>query len=77
MRRLKALLGKAKRFIRKNPVRIQAMISSGAVLASAIFHVSGDALATLVTATLGLGIFSQRIENKKTQEALNTPPPEN
>ena len=57
-------------FARKNPVRVQAFVSSALLLATSIWDLPAEALATFVLAALGLGEFTQRVENAKTEEAL-------
>lgn len=62
-------------FARRNPVRVQAIVTSIFLIASAFFaDFPAEAVATLVLSTLGLGEFAQRYEDFKTEAALHTDP---
>jgi hypothetical protein len=56
-------------FARNNPVRVQAFVTSALLLAASVWDVPAEALATFVLAALGLGEFTQRVENLKTAQA--------
>lgn len=56
-------------FARNNPVRVQAFVSSALLLLASVWDLPAEALATFILAALGLGEFTQRIENVKTAEA--------
>lgn len=56
-------------FARNNPVRVQAFVSSTLLLLASVWDLPAEALATFILAALGLGEFTQRIENLKTAEA--------
>jgi hypothetical protein len=58
-------------FARRNPVRVQAFVTSTMLLLATIWDLPAEALATFVLATLGLGEYTQRVENSKTDEALH------
>jgi hypothetical protein len=56
-------------FAHNNPVRVQAFVSSTLLLAASVWDLPAEALATFVLAALGLGEYTQRVENLKTAEA--------
>ena len=56
-------------FARKNPVRVHAFVTSALLLAASVWDIPAEALATFVLAALGLGEYTQRVENLKTAEA--------
>ncbi len=56
-------------FARNNPVRVQAFVTSALLLLASVWDLPAEALATFVLAALGLGEFTQRVENLKTAEA--------
>jgi hypothetical protein len=57
-------------FARNNPVRVQAFVSSTLLLAASVWDLPAEALATFILAALGLGEYTQRVENLKTAEAF-------
>lgn len=65
-------------FVHRNPVRVAAWVS--ATVAIVVTAVSPDMpvepVVTFVLASLGLGEFAQRTENKKTEVALEMDPEE-
>lgn len=65
-------------FVRRNPVRIAAWVSSTvAILMAAVWpDMPVQPVVTFVLSTLGLGEYAQRVENSKTDAALHTLPPE-
>lgn len=65
---------KLKAFAHKNPARIAAFVSSAvALLVSAISpDMPVEAAVAFVLSALGLGEYAQRVEDKKTEEALYT-----
>lgn len=65
---------KLKAFIHKNPARIAAFVSSAvALLVSALSpEMPTEAAVAFVLSALGLGEYAQRVEDKKTEEALYT-----
>lgn len=70
------MLNTLKEFARRNPVRVQAFITSTLLLlASIVKDFPAEIVATLILTTLGLGEYSQRLENTKTDEALQQEPP--
>lgn len=70
------MLDKLKTFARRNPVRVQAFVTSTLLLLASIYRdFPAEVVASLILATLGLGEFSQRVENNKTTEALQQEPP--
>jgi hypothetical protein len=56
-------------FARNNPVRVQAFVTSALLLLASVWDLPAEALATFVLAALGLGEYTQRVENLKTAEA--------
>lgn len=56
-------------FARNNPVRVQAFVTSALLLLASVWDLPAEALATFVLAALGLGEYTQRVENFKTAEA--------
>jgi hypothetical protein len=56
-------------FARKNPVRVHAFVTSALLLAASVWDIPAEALATFILAALGIGEFTQRVENLKTAEA--------
>lgn len=59
-------------FVRKNPVRIAAVVSSLVALIVPIISpdLPVDAAVVFVLAALGLGEYAQRVENRKTTDAF-------
>ena len=68
-------MSKIKTFIKENPTRIAAFVSSAvALVVSFLFpEVPTEAAVAFVLSALGLGEFAQRAENKMWEEALATP----
>lgn len=66
---------KFKTFIKENPTRIAAFVSSAVALVVAFLFpdVPTEAAVAFVLSALGLGEFAQRAENKMWDEALATP----
>jgi hypothetical protein len=66
---------KFKTFIKENPTRIAAFVSSLVALVVAFLFpdVPTEAAVAFVLSALGLGEFAQRAENKMWDEALATP----
>ena len=64
-------------FIRRNPVRVAAWVSStvAIVLAAAAPDMPVEPVTIFVLSSLGLGEYAQRVENTKTTEALFTETP--
>ena len=69
---------KIKAFIHNNPVRVAAFISSAVALivSFVVPDVPTEAAVSFVLSALGLGEFAQRVEDKKTVEALFAEVPE-
>lgn len=69
---------KLKTFLKENPTRVAAFVSSAValVVAFAFPDVPTEAAVAFVLSALGLGEFAQRAENKMWDEALHTPVPE-
>lgn len=69
---------KLKKFVKENPTRVAAFVSSAValVVAFAFPDVPTEAAVAFVLSALGLGEYAQRKENKMWDEALNTPVPE-
>lgn len=67
-----------KLFVRSNPVRVAALVSSLVAVILAIISpdLPIDPVVVLVLSALGLGEYAQRVENAKTVEALYEPAPE-
>lgn len=65
---------KLKAFAHKNPARIAAFVSSAvALLVSALSpEMPSEAAVAFVLSALGLGEYAQRVEDKKTEDALYT-----
>lgn len=65
---------KLKAFAHKNPARIAAFVSSAvALVVAALFpEMPSEAAIAFVLSALGLGEYAQRVEDKKTVEALYT-----
>lgn len=63
-----------KSFVHKNPARVAAFVSSSVALLLAIFHPSmpTEAAIMFVLSALGLGEYTQRVEDTKTEVALHT-----
>ena len=72
------MMNKFKKFVKENPTRIAAFVSSAvALVVSFLFpEVPTEAAVAFVLSALGLGEFAQRAENKMWDEALHTPVPE-
>lgn len=66
---------KFKTFIKENPTRIAAFVSSAVALVVAFLfpEIPTEAAVAFVLSALGLGEFAQRQENKMWDEALATP----
>ena len=64
-----------KTFIKENPTRIAAFVSSAVALVVAFLfpEIPTEAAVAFVLSALGLGEFAQRQENKLWDEALATP----
>lgn len=69
---------KFKKFLKENPTRVAAFVSSAValVVAFAFPDVPTEAAVAFVLSALGLGEYAQRKENKMWDEALHTPVPE-
>jgi hypothetical protein len=67
-----------KKFLKENPTRVAAFVSSTVALVIAFLfpEVPTEAAVAFVLSALGLGEFAQRAENKMWDEALHTPVPE-
>jgi hypothetical protein len=67
-----------KKFLKENPTRVAAFVSSTVALVVAFIfpEVPTEAAVAFVLSALGLGEFAQRAENKMWDEALHTPVPE-
>jgi len=67
-----------KDFIRKNPVRVSAFVSSAVTLVLAIVNpdLPAEQAVILILSLIGLGEYAQRVENEKTVEALLVDPAE-
>lgn len=67
-----------KKFLKENPTRVAAFVSSTVALVVAFIfpEVPTEAAVAFVLSALGLGEFAQRAENKMWEEALHTPVPE-
>ena len=67
-----------KKFLKENPTRVAAFVSSTVALVVAFLlpDVPVEAAVAFVLSALGLGEFAQRAENKMWDEALHTPVPE-
>jgi hypothetical protein len=67
-----------KKFLKENPTRVAAFVSSAVALVVAFLfpEVPTEAAVAFVLSALGLGEFAQRAENKMWDEALHTPVPE-
>jgi len=65
---------KLKAFVHRNPARIAAFVSSTVALFVAALapEMPTEAAVAFVLSALGLGEYAQRVENKKTEEALWT-----
>jgi hypothetical protein len=70
-------MSKIKEFVKNNPVRVAAFVSSAVaiVVAFLVPDVPVEPAVAFVLSALGLGEFAQRVENKKTVEALFTEVP--
>lgn len=70
-------MSKIKEFVNNNPVRVAAFVSSAVaiVVAFLVPDVPVEPAVAFVLSALGLGEFAQRVENKKTVEALFTEVP--
>lgn len=67
---------KVREFVKKNPARIAALVSSivALVVTALLPDLPVDEAVVFVLAALGLGEYAQRVENAKTEEALHTDP---
>ena len=65
-------MGKIKAFTYKNPVRVAAWVTSTVALVLSVISsdIPTEAVSVFILSTLGLGEYAQRVENKKTDEAL-------
>ena len=65
---------KLKAFAHKNPARVAAFVSSTVALfvAALVPDMPTEAAVAFVLSALGLGEYAQRVEDKKTEEALYT-----
>lgn len=65
---------KVKAFVHKNPARVAAFVSSAVALIMAAVYpdMPTEAAVAFVLSALGLGEFTQRTEDKKTDIALHT-----
>lgn len=72
------LVRRVKRFVRKNPARVAAFVSSAVALVITLLFpdLPVDEAVIFVLAALGLGEYAQRVENAKTDEALHTDVPD-
>lgn len=70
---MKKFVRKVKRFVRQNPARIAAFVSSAtAIVVGIVFpELPVDEAVVFVLAALGLGEYAQRVENAKTREAMD------
>lgn len=70
-------MSKVRAFIRKNPVRVSAVVSSVVALLLPVVapDLPVDSAVVFVLAALGLGEYAQRVEDRKTDEAYFTPVP--
>jgi hypothetical protein len=61
-------------FIQRNPVRVAAVVSSIVALFLPVFapDLPVDHAVVFVLAALGLGEYAQRVEDRKTDEAVHT-----
>jgi len=68
-------MNKIKELVHKHPVRIAAWVSSTVVLIVTAISpdIDPDAAVIFVLSSLGLGEYAQRVENKKTAEAVSQP----
>ena len=65
-------------YIYKNPARVYAFCSALAAFITRMFpEIPVEAVVVLLLALLGVGDRIQRVEDKKTLEALYTEPPKN
>jgi hypothetical protein len=64
-------------FVKANPVRVSAFVSSLVAVVVSITNpnLPVDSVTVVVLAALGLGEFAQRVENRKTTDALYTAKP--
>lgn len=69
-------MSKWKLFLEKNPVRVAAWVSAtvAIVMTAVMPDMPVEPVVTFVLASLGLGEFAQRKEDKKTEVALWTDP---
>lgn len=67
-------MDKLKAFVHRNPARVAAFVSSAVALVMAALYpdMPTEAAVAFVLSALGLGEFTQRAENKKTELALYT-----
>ncbi len=72
------MMNKLKTFLKENPTRVAAFVSSAVALVVAFLfpEVPTEAAVAFVLSSLGLGEFAQRKENEMWDEALHTPVPE-
>lgn len=72
------MLTKLKEFAYRNPVRVTAWVSSTVALLLTAFapDLPVEPVVVFVLSSLGLGEYAQRMENKKTVEALYMEPDE-
>lgn len=67
-----------KEFVYRNPVRVTAWVSASVALLLSAFapDLPVEPVVVFVLSSLGLGEYAQRLENKKTVEALYMEPDE-
>jgi hypothetical protein len=67
-----------KQFLKENPTRVAAFVTSAVALIVAFLfpEVPTEAAVAFVLSALGLGEYAQRAEDKMWDEALHTPVPE-
>lgn len=72
------MLDKFKQFAYRNPVRVTAWVSATVALLLTAFapDLPVEPVVVFVLSSLGLGEYAQRMENKKTVEALYMEPDE-
>ena len=65
-------MGKIKAFTYNNPVRVATWVTSTVALVLSVISsdIPTEAVTVFVLSALGLGEYAQRVENKKTDEAL-------
>lgn len=68
---------KVREFVRRNPVRVAAVVSSVVALLLPMVapDLPVDSAVVFVLAALGLGEYAQRVEDRKTLDAWEQPAP--